>query len=303
MEFFYAATMITIGDGKMANFWHTPWLQGRKPKEIAPSIFAISKRKNFTVWEGLQQDFWINKLDSHKFSTPNHIGEFIELWALVNEINLDEDTKDDIKWKFTANGEYSAASAYSAQFEGMVNSLMMEAVWNSWAPPKCKLFAWLILQNRVWSADRLQKRGWPNYGNCQLCKRVPETAAHILFKCRYSLRIWNSIIHWLGITSVNTATWANHDSVKEWWMSFIYSNGMRRKSLVTLIMLVSWEILNERNARVFWNIAMLPNVVVEKIRGEAALWSLAGAKNLSSILPRDKGIDNRARQLSTPEAR
>jgi hypothetical protein len=44
MEFFYAATMITIGDGKMANFWHTPWLQGRKPKEIAPSIFAISKR-------------------------------------------------------------------------------------------------------------------------------------------------------------------------------------------------------------------------------------------------------------------
>jgi hypothetical protein len=206
---------------------------------------------------------------------------------LVNEINFDEDTKDDIKWKFTANGEYSAASAYSTQFQGMVNSFMMEAVWKSWAPSKSKLFAWLILQNRVWSADRLQKRGWPNCGNCQLCKRVPETAPHILFKCRYSLRIWNSIIHWLGITSVNTATWANHDSVKEWWMSFIYSNGMRRKSLVSLIMLVSWEIWNERNARVFRNIAMLPNVVVEKIRGEAALWSLAVAKNLSSILPRE----------------
>jgi hypothetical protein len=72
-------------------------LQCIKPKEIAPSIFAISKLKNFTVWEGLQQDFWINKLDSHKISTPNHIGEFVELWALVNEINLDEDTKDDIK--------------------------------------------------------------------------------------------------------------------------------------------------------------------------------------------------------------
>jgi hypothetical protein len=51
------------------------------------------------------------------------------------------------------------------------------------------------------------------------------------------------------------------------------------KSLVTLIMLVSWEIWNERNARVFRNIAMLPSIVVEKIRGEAALWSLAGAKN------------------------
>jgi hypothetical protein len=47
---------------------------------------------------------------------------------LVNEINLHEDTKDDIKWKFIANGEYLAASAYSTQFEGMVNSFMMEAV-------------------------------------------------------------------------------------------------------------------------------------------------------------------------------
>jgi hypothetical protein len=202
-------------------------------------------------------------------STPNHIGEFVELWALVNEINHDEDTKDDIKWKFTANGEYSVALAYSTQFEGMVNSFMMEAVWKTWAPPKCKLFAWLILQNRVWSADRLQKRGWPNCGNCQLCKRVSETVAHILFKCRYSLRIWNSVIQWLGITSVNTATWANHDSVKEWWMSFIYSNGVQRKSLVTLIMFVSWKIWNERNARMFQNIAMLHNV--EKIRGEAVI--------------------------------
>jgi hypothetical protein len=149
MKFFYAATIITIGDGKREKNWHTPWLQGRKPKEIAPSIFAIFKRKNFTVWEGLKQYFWINKLDSHKISTPNHIGEFIELWALVNEINLDEDTKDDIKWKFTANKEYSAASAYSTQFESMVNSFMMEAVWKTWASPKCKLFAWLILQNRV----------------------------------------------------------------------------------------------------------------------------------------------------------
>jgi hypothetical protein len=77
MELFYAATIITIGDVKTANFWHTPWLQGRKPKEIAPSIFAIYKRNNFTVWEGLQQYFWINKLDSHKISMPNHMGEFV----------------------------------------------------------------------------------------------------------------------------------------------------------------------------------------------------------------------------------
>jgi hypothetical protein len=84
---------------------------------------------------------------------------------------------------------------------------------------------------------------------------------------------------------VDTETWANHDTVKECWKSFIYSNGVRRKSLVTLIMLVSWEIWNERNARVFQKVATLSTSIVAKIRGEAALWSLAGAKNLGSIMP------------------
>jgi hypothetical protein len=46
--------------------------------------------------------------------------------------------------------------------------------------------------------------------------------------------------HSMAWASVDTATWANRDTVKERWMSFIYFNGMWRKSLVTLIMLVSW---------------------------------------------------------------
>jgi hypothetical protein len=73
--------------------------------------------------------------------------------------------------------------------------------------------------------------------------------------------------HSMAWASVDTATWANHDTVKERWMSFIYFNGMWRKSLVTLIMLVSWEIWNEHNARVFWNIGTLPTITVAKIRG------------------------------------
>jgi hypothetical protein len=84
---------------------------------------------------------------------------------------------------------------------------------------------------------------------------------------------------------VDFFSWANHDTVKEWWMSFIYPNGTRRKSFDTLLMLVTWEIWNERNVRVFLNVATLPSIVVSKIRGEAALWSLVGAKHLGSIMP------------------
>jgi hypothetical protein len=111
-------------------------------------------KKNITLREGLHHDFWIRKLATSEISTTNHLVEFVDLWYLINEMHLVEGTKDDITWKFTNSGEYSASSAYKAQFKGMVNSYMMEAVWKTWAPPK-----WLILQNQVWMADRLQKRG------------------------------------------------------------------------------------------------------------------------------------------------
>jgi hypothetical protein len=245
MDFFDATTTIPIRDGRTASFWHVPWLHGRKPKDIVSSIFAISKRKNFTVSKGMHHEFWITKLKTNEVSTTAQLVEFVELWSKVNEMHLTDGIADDNTGKFTNFGVYTAASSYKAQFEGTINSFMLETVWKNWAPPKCKLFAWLILQNRASMADLLQKRGWPNCGNCQLCKRESETAAHLLFKCHYFWRIWNSIISWLGLTSVDVSSWSNLDSVKELWLSFIYPNGARRKSFVLLIMLTSWEIWNE----------------------------------------------------------
>jgi hypothetical protein len=68
-------------------------------------------------------------------------------------------------------------------------------------------FVWLILRDRVWTADRLQRRGWPNCGDCQLFMLKPESMVHLLFKCRYSLRIWNYIISWLGLDSADISLW------------------------------------------------------------------------------------------------
>jgi len=50
--------------------------------------------------------------------------------------------------------------------EFLAKSDMPRLVWRNWAPPKCKFFAGLVLQNRIYAADRLVKRGWPNQGTC-----------------------------------------------------------------------------------------------------------------------------------------
>lgn len=96
------------------------------------------------------------------------------------------------------DGIYSTTSAYKIQFTGLTTLPLRPVIWKAWAPLKCTFFAWLITQNRIWTDDRLEQRGLPNCGICQLCKRESE-AAHLLFKCRYTIRIWKAVKDWLGI--------------------------------------------------------------------------------------------------------
>jgi hypothetical protein len=60
-----------------------------------------------------------------------------------------------------------------------------------------------------------------------------------------------------------------------------------RKALASLTLLTVWEIWSERNARVFCNKQSPSFVILDKIKVEARLWAIAGAKKLGSILPGD----------------
>lgn len=234
-----------------AHFWHSPWLEGKKPKDIAPLVFTSSSNKNKSVKEAMQDQNWVHWIKMEDGLSVDHIAQFCTLWEKLSQVELRDDLADDIKWNLTTNGTYSSASAYKVQFEGAVATNMKKVIWGNWAPPKCKFFAWLINKNRVWTADRLQRRGWPNCNLCQLCKREPETAAHIMFQCRFSMRIWNAVRCWLDTPELDTADWAGISSVHEWWTRAVLGHGHRGKAVSSLIMLVSWEVWKERNARVF----------------------------------------------------
>ena len=150
---------------------------------------------------------------------------------------------------------------------------------------KYKLFAWLILQNRLWTADQLQRRGWPNCGTCKLCNHEPETAAHLLFGCRYTIRVWGLLKDWLGLHFIIQSSWTAWDSVKDWWSGVLDVSGVQRKAMCSIIMLTSWNIWNERNARVFQNEFASPSTTLAKIKIDVKNWALAGAKHLSHIVP------------------
>jgi hypothetical protein len=59
----------------------------------------------------------------------------------------------------TASGEFSSASAYRALF--ISRSLLLGAshLWKVQAPRRVRFFCWLVLHDRCWTYNRLQRHG------------------------------------------------------------------------------------------------------------------------------------------------
>jgi len=116
-------------------------------------------------------------------------------------------TQDEIAWKFSESGQFLTSSAYLAQFLGSISTNLNEIIWSAWAPPKCKFFSWLAVQDRIWTVDRLHARGWPHNPACVLCRRAPETGMHLFAECRFTRRIWVDISTWIGEPSLLRINW------------------------------------------------------------------------------------------------
>jgi hypothetical protein len=284
MAIFYAATTITVGNVAKTPFWCAPWLHGRAPIDIAPLIFESSKRKKYTMAQAISGSSWVRNISLANPLSPAHISQFVELWALVRNVQLREEKEYNITWNLMDNGQYSASSAYAAQFFGLVYSDMCTFVWKAWATPKTKHHAWLALLDRLWTADRLQRRGWPNCGLCPFCKQVPESTNHLFVNYRFSIRIWEILKEWICIHEIYPREWGVLN-INEWWKLLAAGPTPQRKALATLMLLTVWELWNERNARVFRNKSSPSFVVLDRIKNEARLWVLAGAKKLGSIMP------------------
>jgi hypothetical protein len=132
-----------------------------KPIEIAQLIFEASKRKNWKVSQAFCEDAWVTNCLGQLL----HHGTFHAIRRPL-DANLKHAPCDDIVWRLTPNGQYSAKSAYDLQFIGTTLSSLDKTIWKAWAPPKVKFFVWLANQNRIWMANQLEKRGWLNCGLC-----------------------------------------------------------------------------------------------------------------------------------------
>ena len=142
-------------------------------------------------------------------------------------------------------------------------------IWKVWATPRCKFFIWLLLQDRVWTAARLQLRGWENNYFYVLCERNLETAVHLFIECPYARRVWTLVATWSNCTNLQPSSWTDHHDMEEWFMAMTNDG---TKAAHFLAILTTWDIWKERNARVFNGNRSVEQAVFTRIRDECADW-------------------------------
>lgn len=63
------------------------------------------------------------------------------------------------------------------------------------APPRTKVFAWLMFNNKLLIIDNLRKRGWAITNMCVMYRRDAESVTHIFNKCSYNVPHMDNIDH------------------------------------------------------------------------------------------------------------
>jgi len=208
--------------------------------------------------------------------------DFLHLWESLYNFELEPDVEDVHIWQFSASGQYSAKSAYESFFLGSTQFGPYERIWNTWAPPKCHFFLWLVAHNRCWTADRLARRWLPHPEQCPLCDQEDETINHLLVSYVFARQFWYFLLRQVGLHSLSPQP--SDTSFDSWWEKASgATSGLIQKGLNSLIVLGAWTLWNHRNRCIFYGITPNLGGALTLAGEERQLWNLAGAKGLSSL--------------------
>jgi hypothetical protein len=273
-DLFNASTTVTIGNGKKALFWTSSWIHGQMAKTIAPHLYGKTRRKKITVKQGMTNRKWID----HIFppTTPEEVREFVKLWEAASAVQLNETVEDEVRWRWTQDGEYSTKSAYLIQFVGVFAKTKISVIWRAKAEPKCRFFAWTLLHKKILTANNLIKRGWTDDTDCRLCGNELETPVHLCKDCPFTKEVWEILKQWLQLTviqSVNTAgSLHNH-----WWRCRRRFQKNERRKVDGIFIYFWWNIWKERNRRQFQQKALNPNQVATLCKDDIMQYEMAMA--------------------------
>jgi len=197
-DFFRASTRTIIGNGRRTLFWLDSWLDGVSIRTLAPTLLTFVPKRianRLTVAEALPGRHWVRTIGGG-VTAPATV-EYLRLWHAVSGITLNEN-QDRMVWRWTSDGGFTVRLAYRALHLGSHPIPGCVRVWEVWAPLRVKLFLWLAIRRRQWTADRRRRHGLDARSACYLCDQQDETIDHIIVECPFARQLWVEVAAALG---------------------------------------------------------------------------------------------------------
>lgn len=160
----------------------------------------------------------------------------------------------------------SSKSAYEFQFKGTYCTFNNRALWRAKAEEKHRLFAWLLVQNKILTADKLQVRNWPSDPICRLCDQELETAQHLCLYCVYAQELWHLVSGW---TNGRVQVPSRSADLEGWWNAAVSGKPKAEaRTIAAMLIYTAWNLWKERNRRVFEGASQSPEGILAMIKEE-----------------------------------
>jgi hypothetical protein len=105
----------------------------------------------------------------------------------------------------------------------------------------------------------------------------------LLLQCIFSRQVWFSILQGLNLQVL--APQPDECSFDDWWDKVSSrADGVVKKGLNSIVILVACSLWNHRNRCVFDGLQPSLNGILSSIREELQLWGIAGARGIAHIL-------------------
>jgi hypothetical protein len=62
-----------------------------------------------------------------------------------------------------------------------------------------QIFAWIILQDKLLTANNLAAQGWPHQPSCAFCNGTLEAGIHLCLHYPFARAVWSQILVWEGV--------------------------------------------------------------------------------------------------------
>lgn len=179
-------------------------------------------------------------------------------------------------WRWSSSGSYSAASVYKIMVSGGMLRWRFDEIWKGRAPPKVKIFTYLLLQDRILIHEVMERRGIPCQLQCVMCtSSAVETSVHLVYQCQYAQQVWSRIENKWGVKLVNN-TILVPDSIPFLWQSswqvIKRLGNMSRKEWAVHLMGVSWHLWLQRNELIFRGKSLPAKFLADRAWGDGESW-------------------------------